>query len=216
MLGRFISTNPIHMKKLNIHLGILSAFLLLLASCSTNKLTTAKITKSISESETTTFTNFVKKKDGSVVYYKSLKLVKGAFTAPHLLADNKLKIKPSEILAYQNEDHYAISQTQFVDGKKSNIAVETLPGFAVRVVFGKLNVYCKKYFNGRAAIDEFFIQSGNDGQIFAYTPELMKKMISDNKEALSYFNVELPKDDNQKKLQATAEMYNNAMLVSKN
>lgn len=216
MKSVLIGTNPLHMKKINILWAIVTSIILLFTSCSTNKLTTAKLMKNISESETNTFTNFVKKKDGSVVYYKSLELVKGVFSAPHLLADGKIKILPSEIVAYQNENHYAVSQSTFVDGKKSNVAVETLPGFAVRVVYGKLNIYCKKYFNGRAAVDEFYIQSGNDGKIFTYTPELMKRMIQDNQEALTYFNNEKLNSAFPKKLQTTAEMYNNALLMSKN
>ena len=155
-------------------------------------------------------------KDGKIVYYKTLELKKGVFTSPHLLADGKIKIMPSEIVAYQNNEHYAVSQSTFKSGRKSYVAVETLPGFAVRVVRGKLNIYCKQYFNGRAAIDEFYIQAGTEGKIYVYSPELMKQLIKDNVEALSYFNQTEEEKEFSKKLQATAQLYNNGLLMSKN
>ncbi len=213
---RFIITNPMYMKTTKTILSVFVAATIILSSCATNKIAKVQISSEIKESKESTTSTFVKMKDGSIVYYTSLKLVKGVFSAPHLLADGKIKIMPSEIVAYQSEDHYSVSQSTFSSGRKSFVAVETLPGFAVRVVKGKLNIYCKKFFNGRAAINEFYIQSGNDGKIFTYSPELMKKMIQDNQVALTYFNDDKKDSDISKKLQTTAEMYNSTLLMSKN
>lgn len=159
---------------------------------------------------------FVKKIDGQVIYFNTLELVNGAFTAPHLLADGRLKIKADEILAYQTSTHYAISQVLMVNARKSYISKEALPGFAVRLVKGKLNVYCKQFFNGRAAVNEFYIQSGNDGEIKKYTADLMKKMIGENEEALSYLNDKNDKVSMLAKIQSAAAAYNNFNAVTQN
>jgi len=159
---------------------------------------------------------FVKKKDGQVIYYSSLELVNGAFTAPHLLADGKFKIKADEILAYQTSSHYAISQELIANARKSYISKETLPGFAVRLIKGKLNVYCKQYYNGRAAVDEFYIQAGNDGEINKYTADLMKKLVGENEEAMSFLNDKNDKASLLNKIQSAASVYNNFNAVTQN
>lgn len=205
-----------YMKKISTIFTSFAAATILFSSCSTNKILTSEKNQEIKESKETASSSFVKMKDGKIVYYKTIELKKGVFTSPHLLADGKIKIMPSEIVAYQNNDHYAVSQSNFTSGRKSYVAVETLPGFAIRVVRGKLNIYCKQYFNGRAAIDEFYIQAGTEGKIYVYSPELMKQLIKDNVEALSYFNHTEEEKEFSKKLQATAELYNNGMLMSKN
>jgi hypothetical protein len=158
---------------------------------------------------------FVKKKDGTVEYYQTLKLVKGVFKAPHLLADGKTKIEAKDIIAYQNDQHFAISQETFAGGKKSFVAVETLPGFAIRISKGKMNVYCKKFYNGRAAVDEFYLQLGDEGSILPYSADLMTSMISNNNEALSYFSAN-PEEMLTKKIQIVADLYNNSALITKN
>jgi hypothetical protein len=83
----------------------------------------------------------------------------------------------SELNAYQIDGVYAISEKQIENGHKSKLAIDALPGFAKRVVTGNLNVYSKKYFNGRAAVEEFFVQSGEKGKIFVYTPETLKAIM---------------------------------------
>jgi hypothetical protein len=159
---------------------------------------------------------FVQMKDGTVRNYTSLKLVTGVLITPHLLADDKIKIYPGEIKAYQNKDHYAVSQVTFASGRRTYVAVETLPGFAVRIARGKVNLYSKKFYNGTSSIDEFFIQSGDDGQIFAYTPALMKELAKDSPETLNFFNSKTKHSSLPEKLQATLAMLNNANMVSKN
>ena len=154
--------------------------------------------------------------DGTIKEYKSLKLVTGAFNTPYLLADGKIKIKASQIIAYQNKDHYAISQKTFSSGKMTHVATETLPGFAVRTVKGRLNVYCKKYFNGQVAVDEFFLQAGNEGRIQPYSTELMNQLVKDNSEAFTFFNSKNFKGRLPEKLHATAQMYNGGAFITKN
>jgi len=204
------------MKKISTIFTSFVAATLLMSSCSTNKILSIDKDQVKKELTNTSSASFVKKKDGTIVFYNSLELKKGVFTSPHLLANGKIKIMPSEIVSYQNQDHYAVSQNTFSNGRKSFVAVKTLPGFGVRVVKGKLNIYCKQYFNGRAAIDEFYIQTGNEGKIYLYSPELMKELIRDNNVALNYFNQPEDLNDYSKKLQTTAEIYNNGMLMSKN
>lgn len=159
---------------------------------------------------------YVKRTDGSVQYFKSLKLVKGLFKSPHLLADDKIVINASEITAYQNNQHYAVSQNQIIGGKKSFVAVETLPGFAVRLVRGKLNLYRKKYYNGHGSSDEYFIQSGDEGNIIVYNPDSFKGMINDNEIAMSYISEENEKKDLSTYLETVTEIYNITQYVSKN
>jgi hypothetical protein len=194
-----------------------SVFITLLSSsCATNKFGCVYKSNVLHASKVSKSTSFVKLKNGKTVFYNKLEIVKGVFTAPHLLANESIKIKPSEIEAYQIEDHYAVSQKYIMNGHKSAVAVDALPGFAKRLVKGKLNVYSKKYFNGRFAIDEFFLQSENDSRIYAYTPELFKQMIEDNKDALNYYHKEIVGVVLSKKITNTAEMYNQSTFMTKN
>jgi hypothetical protein len=157
---------------------------------------------------------FVRNLDGTIQHYTSLELVTGLFTAPHLLADGKIIISSADITAYQNEDHYAISQDNFQSGRHSKVAVEALPGFAVRIAKGSLNVYCKKFFNGAKAVDELFIQSGDEGKILAYSPELLNEMVKDHREILDLLNSK--NNTVTSRLLAIAEIYNQQHLISKN
>jgi hypothetical protein len=202
------------MKKITMASAAILSATTLLTSCASVNLAKSNRKAQYVASREMTNGSFVKMKDGSVLHYKTLELVKGVFTAPHLLADGNTRIFAADILAYQNQDHYAISQSTFSSGRKSSIAVETLPGFAIRMTKGKLNIYCKKFYNGHAAVDEFFIQSNRDGQIYSYTPDLLKVMIQDNQQALAYFNESQPETEISKTLKATAEIYNNNMVVT--
>jgi len=65
-------------------------------------------------------------------------------------------------------------------------------------------------------VDEYFIQEGSNGNIVAYTPELMKNLIKESDEAMNFFSKLKMKDrDMAKKLQTTAELYNNTQLMTK-
>lgn len=214
---RFTSQIPAYMK---IHQHLIPVALatgILFSSCATSNVQQTEMQKTeASKSKETSSSVFVQLKDGSIKNYQSLKLVKGVFTTPHLLADGKIKIEASELIAYQNQDHYAISQSLITNGRKSFVAIETLPGFAVRIAKGKLNIYCKKFYNGRAAVDEYFIQEGSNGNIVAYSPELMKNLIKESDEAMNFFSKLKMKDrDMARKLQTTAELYNNTQLMTK-
>jgi hypothetical protein len=159
---------------------------------------------------------YVVMSDGSVKNYSTLKLVTGIFVTPHLLADNKLVIEAKDITAYQDSRRYAVSQKLLTTKKTSFVAAETLPGFAVRVVKGKLNVYTRKYYNGNTSVAEYFLQSGNDGEIVAYSTKVLAEMVKDNPKASDYFNSKIKVSPMSKKIFATADIYNGSELISKN
>ncbi len=152
---------------------------------------------------------YVIKTDGSTQQYSSLKLVTGVLVTPHLLADGKTVIDAKDVLAYQDGRRFAVSQKLLKTKKTSYVAVETLPGFAVRIAKGKLNIYSRKYYNGNVAVTEYFLQSGDEGEIVAYSPELMKELIKDNTAAVDYYNSKVKVSPKSRKLLTTANMYNN-------
>ena len=188
--------------------------MLILNSCASSK-NSVEQPKTAAESTKDQAACFVQMNDGSIKNYTSLKLVTGVFKTPHLVADDKIVITTADIKAYQSKDHYAIAQKGFTAGKPGSVAVEALPGFAVRVARGKINVYAVKFYNGHNTTEKFYLQSGDEGQIAAYTPELMKTLIRDNSEAFNYFSgkkaAPLPK-----KLLATIDIYNNSWYISMN
>lgn len=153
---------------------------------------------------------FVVMNDGTLKNYTTLKLVTSLYKAPHLLADGKTRIYSNEITAYQNKKHFAVNANGFsVGGHKSSLAIETLPGFAVRIASGHLNVYIKKYRINGKVIDEYYLQE-NEGQVLVYTPELMDALIKNNPEALQFFNSNKKRIKLTKELKATAKIYNDA------
>jgi hypothetical protein len=159
---------------------------------------------------------FVQMNDGTIKNFNTLKLVTGIFKTPHLLANDSIVIMANDIKAYQNKDGYAVSQKEFTTKKQSTVAVKALPGFAVRIASGKLNVYSFKYYNGHNTTEKFFLQSGEQGQILAYTPELLNELLKDNSDAFSLFNEKNSSTTFSKKLLASVEMYNTSILISKN
>jgi hypothetical protein len=159
---------------------------------------------------------FIQLNDGSIKNYATLKLVTGVFKTPHLLANDSIVITADQIRCYQNKEHYAVSQKQFTDKKPSLVAVAALPGFAVRIAKGKLNVYSLKYYNGHNVSEKFYLQSGDDAPIVAYTQELMSEMVKDNSEAYTFFNDKNKVPAFAKKLLITAEIYNSGKDISKN
>lgn len=213
----YIQTLKIHIMKRNIpSMAMFLSIAAFMSSCSTiNKIQVEPIPVT-NHSKENTATCFVQHMDGSIQQYTSLKLVTGIFTSPYLLADGKIKINASGIKAYQNQDHYAVSQLAFETGHKSKVAKESLPGFAVRIAQGNLNVYSKKYYNGTKAVDELFIQSGSEGKIMAYTPAIMNELIKDHPEALNLLNSKKKINPVSKKLLAVAEVYNRGQMMSKN
>ncbi len=197
------------------YLKAIACLLVLLNSCTVTKNSIEQYNAPIEDPKKEILC-FVQMKDGTVKNYSTLKLITGVFKTPHLLADGNTIIKAEEIKAYQSKEHYAVSQKEFTDAKQSYVAKDALPGFAVRIAAGKINVYSLKYYNGHNTTEKLFLQPGDDAQIVACTPELMNELVKDNSDAYAFFN-----DKNQtvtvtKKILATVEIYNTPGDVSKN
>ena len=196
--------------------GLLLSSILLLNSCATSSISRTQRKADIVNSKESASECFVQLNDGTVKHYNSLKLITSVFSTPYLLADGKLKIRPNQVTAYQNKDHYAISQKTFCGGRISHVATETLPGFAVRIIKGKINVYCKKYNSGGIAADEYYLQAGDEGKITVYSQELVSELVKDNSEAFKFFNTRKLWNSLPERLFATAHLYNNGQMISKN
>lgn len=197
------------------YLKAIACLLVLLNSCTVTKNSIEQYNAPIEDPKKEILC-FVQMKDGTVKNYSTLKLITGVFKTPHLLADGNTIIKAEQIKAYQSKEHYAVSQKEFTDAKQSYVAKDALPGFAVRIAAGKINVYSLKYYNGHNTTEKLFLQPGDNAQIVACTPELMNELVKDNSDAYAFFN-----DKNQtatvtKKILATVEIYNNPGDVSKN
>ncbi len=197
--------------------AVLACTVLLLNSCTVSKNSIA-VQKADTETpnETTSATCFIQLKDGTIKQFKTLKLVTGVLTTPHLLADGKEVINSKDIMAYQNNRHYAVSSQILTSTKNAAVAAETLPGFAVKVLSGKLNVYCRKYYNGTNTTEEYFLQHGNDGYIVSYSNAVLKSMIKEDTKALEYFNSKIKVTPKSKKILTVVEIYNNGQLLTKN
>ncbi len=159
---------------------------------------------------------FVQYNDGSVKSYNSLKLVTGLFKAPYLLADGKIKIEASDVCSYDKGGTIAISQQLFESKHNSKVAKEALPGFATCIVRGKLNVYTRKFYNGIKAVDELFVQEGNDGKIVPCSKASMAVILKDNPAALQLLNTKRKKTPAWKQLVEVATLYNGQPLITKN
>lgn len=204
------------MKKSVPAIALLCTTIILFTSCAISKNSVDEYKPASANKKEVNSSCYVIKTDGSTQYYSSLKLVTGVFVTPHLLADNKVVINAKDVLVYQDKQRYAVSQKLLATSKTSYVATETLPGFAVKVVSGKLNVYTRKFYDGRNIVKEYFLQSGDEGQITAYSAELMRDLVKDNVTASDYFNSKVKISPRSKKLMATADIYNNSQLLSKN
>jgi hypothetical protein len=159
---------------------------------------------------------FVEFTDGSIKQYGSLKLVTGLFKTPHLVADDSIIVNASGIKAYQNENGYAVSQKEFSEGHKSNVSKSALPGFALRVVKGYINLYSLKFYNGHNTTEKFYVQNGPDGQIIPYTPEILSDLLKENPDAVYMINLKNKEQLISKRLIAAVELFNNSKMISKN
>lgn len=216
MLIAFWISNPDNMKRTPALLLAFCCLLFSANSCTVSKNAVEQKTDFISAKEHNSIC-FVQLNDGSIKYYASLKLVTGILTTPFLLADNNIKITAQEIKAYQDFERYAITQSQFIAGKTSRVAVDCLPGFATRIAKGKLNIYCRKYYNGQRTVEEFFLQNGDGEKILPYSAELMQAYVKDNPAALEFFNSKKIKQPAAKKLILTAGIFNQQQqLITKN
>jgi hypothetical protein len=185
----------------------------ILSSCGVTNSVTVQAPDSPSEVNKTCFVQF---NDGTVKQFSSLKLVTGVLVTPHLLADNKTVLNSKDIMAYQDSRVYAVSSRIITSTKNSKVAVDALPGFAVKVISGKLNVYSRKYYNGGNTVEEFFLQQGNDGFIVAYSKDVLKTMLKEDPKALEFFNSKTKVSPWSKKLIAAVEIYNGGQMITKN
>lgn len=204
------------MKNFTPVIAVLISTTILLSSCAISKNSidqTQTETKTVNE---TAAPCFVRLNDGNIKQFTTLRLVTGLLTTPHLLGDGKVIITAKEIIAYQNERHYAVSAKILTSKKTANVSVQTLPGFAVKILSGKLNVYCRKYYNGANTSDEYFLQNGNDGYIIAYSKDALRSMLKEDAKALEFFNSKAKVSPKAKKILAAVEMYNSSQLMTKN
>lgn len=202
--------------------NFISAIAVLL--CTTTLFSSCSVSKNSIDQQTTIVTNenepsancFVQLNDGTIRQFTTLKLVTGVLTTPHLLGDGKTVIKPKEIIAYQDSRHYAVSSKILTSKKSASVSVETLPGFAVKVLSGKLNVYSRKYYNGASTSDEYFLQNGNEGYIVAYSKDVLKTLLKDDINATAFFNSKSKGTASSKKILTAVEIYNKGQMMTKN
>lgn len=205
------------MKTLVPSVALLCSALILLNSCSVSKNSVLPPTNNAGNNNDATQSCFVVKADGSRHYYSTLKLVTGVLVTPHLLADNKTVIEAKDVLAYQDKKRFAVSPKLLTTKKISFVSAETLPGFASRITNGKLSVYSRKYYNGYDTVTEYFLQTGDDGEIVSYSKSIMKDLLKDNPKAADYYNSKVKISPMSKKLLTTVELYNSApQFISKN
>ncbi len=204
------------MKKALPAIAVLVCAAILLNSCAVSSNTVTAQNPKVENSNDGSKSCFVQFNDGTVKQYSSLKLVTGVLTTPHLLADNNIVLNAKDIMAYQDNHYYAVSSKIITSNKKSQVAVDALPGFAIKILSGKLNVYSRKYYNGGNTVEEFFLQQGNDGFIIAYSKDVLKSMLKEDNKALEFFNGKTKVTPWSKKILAAVEIYNNGQMITKN
>lgn len=197
-------------------IAVLLSTAALSSSCSVSKNSIDQQTTTVANENETSVSCFVQLNDGTIKQFSTLKLVTGVLTTPHLLGDGKVVINAKEIIAYQSGKHYAVSSKILTSKKSACVAVETLPGFAVKVLSGKLNVYCRKYYNGASTSDEYFLQNGSDGYIVAYSKDVLKAMLKDDINATAFFNSRSKVTPSSKKILTAVEIYNKGQMMTKN
>ena len=197
-------------------IAVLISITTLLNSCAVSKNSTDQQQTAVKNENETSSTCFVQLNDGSIKQFTTLKLVTGVLTTPHLLGDGKEVINGKDIIAYQNDKQYAVSAKILTSKKSANVSVETLPGFAVKVLWGKLNVYCRKFYNGANTSNEYFLQNGSDGYIVAYSKDVLKSMLKDDINASAFFNSKTKISPTSKKMLAAVEIYNKGEMMTKN
>lgn len=207
-------SNP--MKNFIPVIAVVISITTILNSCAVSKNSTDQQQAALKNLNETSATCFVQLNDGSIKQFTSLKLVTGVLTTPHLLGDGKVVINSKEIIAYQNDKQYAVSAKILTSKKSANVSVETLPGFAVKLLSGKVNVYCRKFYNGTNTSDEYFLQNGNGGYIVAYSKDVLKSMLKDDMNATAFFNSKTKVSPKSKKILTAVEIYNKSQMMTKN
>jgi len=189
---------------------------IVLHSCSVSNVSKEQRKSDIFNARETGRGIFVEYKDGKIENYESLELVTGVLKTPYLLANNNKKIFATDIRTYQTKEYYAVSQDLFEGGRRSNLAVDALPGFGIRTTRGNLNIYCKKYFNGKNSADEFFVQQGKEGKIFPYSCELVNDLLKKDPNAMHAFNDQNNETGFEQKLSIAVSIYNTREALSIN
>lgn len=169
------------MKITNAHLVLASLMVLLFTSCTVNKTLTNQLSFDIKNKDADQV-SYVRFKNGQMLYCQTLELKNGIFTSPHLIGDGWYKIETADVAEYKLNGQLAISEEKLNDKKHSRVAVDALPGFAVQIIKGDLNVYHRKYFNGRNAVNRYYLQIGNEGPIMLYNTKDMKELIATHDE----------------------------------
>lgn len=208
------------MKKTFFLAGLAIISGLLFQSCASNKdsfsVPKEDMVKQAREARESELPCFVQWNDGSFSFFNSLTLSTGVFKEPRLLADDELEISSKQIIAYQNEEHYAISQEHFKMGRKSIVAVETLPGFAIRVAKGKLNVYSAKFNKGQHSYDQYYVQDGDKGPILACTNEFMSELLQKDPTTFDFVYSQMSGTAKNKKLQQLASLQKTNQGLTRN
>ncbi len=205
------------MKKNIPFVSALAGLILLLSSFSIDINNTKAVNPPETKSPNPEVCCFVNFKDGTTKYYSSLKLVTGVLMTPHLLADETIIIEANNISSYQNNLHFAVSEKMLTTKRKSYVATETLPGFAVRIVNGRLNIYSRKFYNGQFTVDEYFLQSdATAGYIVAYAPDLLKSILKEEPKAVAVLNIKTKGIQKTKMLLETANLFNSSQMLTKN
>jgi len=197
-------------------IAVLISATILMNACTVSKNSTDPQQVTVNPANEASAACFVQLNDGTIKQFTTLKLVTGILTTPHLLGDGKTVISSKDIIAYQDAKQYAVSAKILTSKKSASVSVETLPGFAVRVLSGKLNVYCRKYYNGTNTSDEYFLQNGNDGYIVAYSKEVLKNMLKDDINASAFLNSKTKVSPRSKKILTAVEIYNKGQMMTKN
>lgn len=168
------------MKKITSSIVLAFSVLFFLNSCSVNHSIQEDDLIHFKQNDDNAGASFVRFKDGHVLHCQTLIFKKKGFlTTPYLLADGWYKIKANDVERYQIDGKLAVSGTNIKDELNSVVAKDALPGFAVRLVSGKMNVYQRIIFNGRSAFTRYYIQLGTTGPIVKYSPEALKKMFDE-------------------------------------
>lgn len=218
-MSRFIvlgQNPPNPMKNFIPAVAVLISTTILVNSCAVSKNSNDSQNSALKNVNEASATCFVQLNDGSIKQFSTLKLVTGVLATPHLVADGKVVINSKDIIAYQHDKHYAVSAKILTSTKSAAVSVETLPGFAVKVVSGKLNVYCRKFYNGANTSNEYFLQDGSDGYIVAYTKDVLISMLKDDMNATAFFKSKTKVSPISKKMLTAVEIYNKGQMMTKN
>ena len=196
---------------------------LLLNSCAVSKISNVQeiqksdVETTVKQTEKTTENAvcFVQLNDGTTQNYSTLKLVTGVFTSPYLLADGKIKIQPSSVKAYRDANYYAISQKEFYTKGKAHVATHVLPGFAIRVVKGNINLYALQFYGSGNIYKKYFLQNGTEGKIVPFTADLLTEYTNNNAVIKNVMSKNKKKINN-KLMMELVDNYNTTTSLSKN